>query len=128
MRVSSPYIAIARCTVSSKSPNLNDTPSGSAGFVISKGLSMFDSFPAFLRFADYFIPVFPAVPESNGKRPVNSLFSPCGGLQEPVSGIQDSVAFTFKKFGDLLHLISLNAHFIQRFAKVPKKRIEMPVV
>ena len=61
--LSSPYIAITRCAISSKSPNLNDTPSGSAGFVISKGLSMFDSFP-FLRFADYFIPVSPAVPES----------------------------------------------------------------
>ena len=44
------------------------------------------------------------------------------------SGIQDSVAFSVEKFGDLLHFISLNANFIQRFAKVLEKPIEMPVI
>ena len=50
------------------------------------------------------------------------------GLPESVSGFQDSVASSFKKFRDLFHLISLYANFIQRFAKVPKKPVEMPVV
>ncbi len=49
-------------------------------------------------------------------------------LVEAVLGIQDNVASTFKKFHDLLRLISLDAHFTQRFAKVRKKPVEMPVV
>ncbi len=52
-----------------------------------------------------------------------------GGVPESVfKGIQDSVASCFKEFPDLLHLINLDAHFIQRFAKVNKKSIEMPIV
>ncbi|SRR5216684_2796747 len=47
---------------------------------------------------------------------------------ESVSGIQDSVASSFEKFRHLLHLVSIDAHFIQRFAKVRKKPVEMPVV
>ena len=39
-----------------------------------------------------------------------------------------STAFTFKKFRDLLNLISLNVHFIQRCAKVTKKPVEMAFV
>jgi hypothetical protein len=42
--------------------------------------------------------------------------------------IQDSVTSSLKKFRDLFHLISLDAHFIQCFAKVPEKPIEIPVV
>ena len=50
------------------------------------------------------------------------------GLPESVSGFQDSVAPSFKKFRDLLRLISIDAHFTQRFAKVRKEPVEMPVV
>ncbi len=50
------------------------------------------------------------------------------GSPESVSGIQDSVSSSFKEFRDLLHLISFHAHFIQCFAKMTKKPIEMPVV
>jgi hypothetical protein len=49
-------------------------------------------------------------------------------LPESVSGIQDSIALTFEKFRDFIHFISIDAHFTQRFAKVRKKPVEMPVV
>ena len=42
-----------------------------------------------------------------------------GSMPGSVSGIEDSVASSFKKFHDLVHLVSLDAHFFQRFAKVP---------
>ncbi len=50
------------------------------------------------------------------------------GLPESVSGFQDSVASSFKKLRDLLHLIGVDTPFIQCFAEVPEKPIEMPVV
>ena len=61
--------------------------------------------------------------------PVHKQLSPIHRcLPESISGIEDRVSPRFKKFHDLLHLISLDAHFIQRFAKVPKEPIKMPVV
>jgi hypothetical protein len=49
-------------------------------------------------------------------------------IPEAVSAIQHSVASTFKKFHDLLRLVMVDTHFIQRFAKVPKKCVEMTIV
>ncbi len=51
-----------------------------------------------------------------------------GRFPESVSGIQDSAASAFKKFHNFFHLVSLDAHFIQCFAKVFQKAIEIPVV
>jgi len=51
-----------------------------------------------------------------------------GSLPQTVSGIQDRAASTFEKFGDLLRLVSLDTHLLQRLAKVLKKPVEMPVV
>jgi hypothetical protein len=49
-------------------------------------------------------------------------------LPESVSGFQDSVASSFKKFRDLLRLFSFDPHLFQRRAKVPKEPIKMSVV
>jgi hypothetical protein len=49
-------------------------------------------------------------------------------ISESASRIQDNAASSFKKFGDLLYPISRDSQFIERFAKVLKKPIEMPVV
>jgi hypothetical protein len=42
--------------------------------------------------------------------------------------VQDSATFCFDKPRNLFHLLGVYAHFIQRFAKVLQKPIEMPVV
>ncbi len=47
---------------------------------------------------------------------------------QATSAMHHSVASTFNKFRYLVHFISLDAEFIQRFAKVRKKSVKMPIV
>ena len=69
-----------------------------------------------------------ALPDGDRNQLKAGATDPRIGPESAFTGIQDSVASCFKEFRDLLHLINLDAHFIQRFAKVNKKSIEMPIV
>jgi hypothetical protein len=42
--------------------------------------------------------------------------------------IQDSATFALKKFHNLLNLVRLDAHLVQRFTKVVQKPIEVDIV